>query len=198
MFSRRQTPFMSRLPGYGSAPARVVREPFVGPQHTLDKMAEHVLGVAGEQSFAVRQWTEFVVRGVCPKDYLGEILAIRNSFVQPSPFLNNGIPTIRYTNDPRHVELVKTPERIVREIFNTGTCLCDCDEAAELAATMCLQVGKNVDLIAMGFARNQLSHVAIRAQEPKSGVWILLDGVAGPREQEAAGRAVELLVKHLD
>ncbi len=151
-------------------------------------MADTILGPNGEQSARVRQFTEAVVRGVFPKDYLGEILAIRNVFVQFSPRLP-GVPLIRYTNDPTHVELIKTPDRMIREINEHGSCLCDCDESAILAATMCLQVGRAVTLVAMGFAPNSLSHVATVATEPKSGVPVLLDGVAGPREAEAVSMA---------
>ena len=171
--------------------------PFRGPKDTLEKMAEFVLGDAGERSLLVRQFTEWVVRGVHPKDYLGQILAIRNAFAQPSPWRQN-VPLFSYTNDPRHVELVKTPERMVREIQEHGTMLGDCDDYSVMSSTMCLQVGRNVDLVALGFAPNTLSHVGARAEEPKSGAWIWMDGVAGPREAEASAKAKELLVLSLD
>lgn len=171
----------------GPAPYRV--DPYRTPWQTLEKMSEHALGARGERSHAVRQFTEFVIRFVAPKDYLGEILAIRNAFVQPSPWLRDGTPLFRYTNDPRHVELVKDPERIVDEIRAHGTCLLDCDESAQMAATMLLTIGREVELVALGFQPEVLSHVAVRAREPKSGRWVFLDGVAGPREREAAERA---------
>lgn len=180
----------------GQLPVAEVR-PFRGPRDTLDEMRQTALGAEGERSMLVRQFTEWVLRDVHPKDYLGEILAVRNCFVQPSP-LRPGAPLFRYTNDPRHVEMLKTPDKMVREILQHGTCLVDCDDKSCMAATMLLQVGRKVELVAMGFAPNALSHVAVRAEEPKSSRWILIDGVAGPREAEAAGRAKNLLVVSLD
>jgi hypothetical protein len=160
-------------------------------------MAQHCLGPRGEKSMLVRQFTEYVVGYIQPKDYLGEILAIRHCFVQSSPKLQ-GVPLFRYVNDPRHVEWVKDPERMVSEINEIGTTSVDCDDISTMAATMCLQIGREVELVALGFSPGSLSHVGVRAKEPKSSQWIWLDGVAGPREREAAGRAKELLVWSLD
>lgn len=180
----------------GLLPQGTIR-PFRGPKDTLDTMARHALGNQGERSLLVRRFTEWVVGQVQPKDYLGEILAIRNCFVQPSP-LKPWLPLFRYTNDPLHVEYLKTPERMVKEILQHGSTTCDCDEYACLAATMALQIGRVPELVAMGFSPRQLSHVAVRVKEPKSGKMIVLDGVAGPREREAAGKAKEILIRNLD
>ena len=187
------------------APPTTVR-PFTGPFDTLQVMAKHALGARGEQSTLVRQFTENVVRDVQPKDYLGEILAVRNLFVQPPPPELHGFsgpgPTspalFRYTNDPRHVEMVKDPERLVQEILLYGSCLLDCDDSSQMAGTMCLVLGREIQFVAMGFAPRELSHVAVRVKEPKSSQWIVLDGVAGPREKEAQDKAKELLYWSLD
>lgn len=160
-------------------------------------MAAHALGENGEKHMLCRWFTEYVVQDVHPKDYLGEILAIRNCFVQASPW-RPGVPLFRYSNDPRHVELVKTPRRMVEEIRERGNTVVDCDDIACMAACMCLQIGREVELVALGFEPKTLSHVGVRAKEPKSSRWIWLDGVAGPREREAAQRAKELLVLSLD
>lgn len=159
-------------------------------------MARAALGPRGEQSFRVRQFAEYLVEEVAPKDYLGEILAVRNAFVQPSPF-RKGPPLVRYTNDPLHVELVKDPERLVEEIADRGTTLADCDEIVCLAGTCCLQLGREVEWVALGFGTGQLTHVGLRVKEPKSGQWIWLDGVAGPKEREAAERATQMLTYSL-
>jgi hypothetical protein len=171
--------------------------PFRGPQTTLDRMSEDAMGPRGQQSMEVRQFTEHVVRAVQPKDYLGEILVIRNVLVQPSPWVR-GIALFRYANDPRHTEMVKDPQRQVEEINAFGSTVVDCDDIATMAAAMCLSLGRAVQLVAMGFEPGRLSHVAICAQEPKTSKWILLDGVAGPREAEAAGRAKNLHKVTLD
>lgn len=174
-------------------PARVDLRPFRSPKDTLRLMAQHALGPGGEQSMLVRSFAEFITRDVTPKDYLGEIIAIRNAIVQPSP-TRHGTPLFKYTNDPIHVEMTKSPERQVREISEHGTTVVDCDDTSCMAATLCMIVGREVNFVAMGFAPNSLSHVGVRAREPKSGRWVWLDGVAGPREKEAAGKAKELLI----
>jgi hypothetical protein len=172
---------------------RQVLGPFRGPRDTLAKMGEHALGRYGEQSALVLAFTHFVVQYVTPKDYLSELLAVRSAFVQPSPRDPNQ-PMFRYVSDPTHTETLKTPERLVREIQAQGFTIGDCDDSSTLAATMGLILGREVELVAMGFAPGSLSHVGVRIREPKSKRWVWLDGVAGPREKEAAGRAKELLV----
>lgn len=146
---------------------------FRGSPDTLRKMREHVWGPRGEQSFRVRQLTEAATRGLWPKDYLGEILAIRNF----------NTVRVRYMNDPLHVELVKDPERLAEEIFAYGLTQADCDEIASMIATMALQVGREAEFVVAGFgAPGQYTHVFTRVKEPKSGRWIVVDPVAGQDE----------------
>jgi len=180
---------------FGTPPPSRLGE-FHGAEDTLKSMAKAVLGDRGERSFPVRQLAEWVVRDVEPKDYLGEILCVRNFFVQRSPW-RPGTPIIRYTNDPRHVELVKDPQRMVEEIAQHGTVLADCDESTALGATLLLQLGRECEFVALGFGA-QLTHVGLRCQEPKSKRWIWLDSVAGPREREAAATASQKLFWSLD
>jgi hypothetical protein len=189
MAQRLPNPLGARTPGHviGAAAPPQRLTPFGGPRHTLEVMTEKAQGLRGEQSIRVRQFTEAVVRGVEPKDYLGEILAVRHVFLQRSP--RTGAPLFRYTNDPRHVELVKDPERLVEEVEVFGSTLADCDEIACLAGTMALCLGREVEWVALGFRPGSLSHVAVRVREPKSGQWIFLDAVAGPNERQAAQRA---------
>lgn len=177
-----------------SPPSRVT--PFKGPRHTLQKMADMALGPRGEQSIKVRQFAEMVVRHLEPKDYLGEIVAVRNVFLQRSPY--NGAPLFRYVNDPRHVELIKDPERLVTEIDLYGSTTCDCDEITCLAGTLCLTLGREVEWVALGFAPGQLTHVGVRVREPKTNQWIWLDAVAGPKEAEAAASAKTIKFWSLD
>lgn len=180
----------------GEMPTSVVR-PYRGPHETLDMMTKHALGQYGERSIIVRRFTEYVVGQVQPKDYLGEILAIRNCLVQYSP-MKPGTPLFRYLNDPVHLELIRTPERMVKDIIRDGSVSVDCDEVSCLAATMLLCCGRAARYVAMGFSPGNLSHVAVCGKEPKTQQWILLDGVAGPREKEAANSAKEILVRDLD
>lgn len=180
----------------GTEPKAQLRT-FAGPKDTLRLMGAHALGPDGEQNLLCRSFTEYVIRDLHPKDYLGEILAIRNCFVQPSPW-KPGTQLFRYANDPRHVEMVKTPRRMIEEIREHGNTVVDCDDIACMAACMGLVIGREVELVALGFSPGQLSHVGCRIKEPKTEQWIWVDGVAGPKEREAAQRAKELLVLSLD
>ena len=178
-----------------SAPSRTIA--FKGPEDTLRSMSRAILGDRGERSVRVRQFTEWIIGGIEPKDYLGEILAVRNAFVQRSPW-DPSTPLFRYTNDPRHVELVKDPERLVEEIAAHGHAIADCDEITAGEATCCLMLGREAELVGLGFGEGELTHVGLRCREPKSNVWIWMDTVAGPREREAAASAVEKVFWSLD
>lgn len=170
---------------------------YAGPADTLVAMARACHGARGERSVLVRKFTEEIVRDVWPKDYLGEIIAVRNTLLCLSP--QTGRPFLRYTNDPRHVELIKDPERLVSEINQHGSTLADCDESACLVATMLMQLGREVEFVALGFGSGtQYTHVGVRCREPKSGRWLWIDTVAGPRESEAAQRATRKLFYKLD
>jgi hypothetical protein len=59
-------------------------------------------------------------------------------------------------------------------------------------------LGREAELVALGFAEGELSHVGLRCREPKSNVWIWMDTVAGPREHEAAATAVDKVFWRLD
>lgn len=193
----------SRIQGnfLGPLPERANIQPFRGPHDTLAAMARMAHGPRGEQSHRVRQFGEMITRHIQPKDYLGEILAVRNVFLQPSPFVKltgPGTRLFRYQNDPRHVEWIKDPQRLVEEIDQFGSTTLDCDEIALLGATIQLQQGREAEFVALGFAPRALTHVGYRVKEPKTGTWIWVDPVAGPREREAAATAVEVLPWSLD
>jgi hypothetical protein len=152
-------------------------------------MVAAVQGPRGEQSLLVRQVTENVVRGVQPKDYLGEILAIRYWVTEK----------VRYTNDPLHVELVRDAQALVEEILAHGTVTADCDEIALLIACMCLQVGRVAEFVVAGFGEpGAYSHVFARVQEPRSGQWIVADPVAGTDERGMLDRVTTFYVTSCD
>ena len=161
-----------------SAPPVTFR-PFAGPRSTIAEMIRALNGPRGERSVRVRSFTESVVRGLQPKDYLSEILAIRHA----------GAEKIRYVNDPETTEWVKDPERLVEEIEATGKAAADCDEIALLIATMLRQVGREVEFVTVGFGvPGSYSHVFARGKEPKSGAWIVCDPVAGSEEDRMLAR----------
>ena len=168
-------------------PVRLSR--FSGSPDTLNKMREQAWGARGEQSMVVRAMTEDVVSGIRAKDYLGEILAVRNF----------GITHLRYLNDPVHVELIKDPERIVEEIRSNGQALVDCDESAEIIATMAMQLGRKAEFVVVGFSNpGDFSHVFARVMEPKSGEWIVCDTVAGSDERTMLSRVSTYEIWSLD
>lgn len=152
-------------------PTRFAR--FDGPQTTIQYMMAAVRGERGERSVMVRSVTESVVGGLWPKDYLGEILAIRNWVAEH----------VRYLNDPISTEWVKDPQRLMEEILKRGQAASDCDEICALIMTMARQCGREVEAVTVGFGRpGSYSHVFARVKEPKSGKWIVCDPVAGTEE----------------
>ncbi len=162
---------------------------FSGAPDTLKAMVQAAQGDRGERSMLVRSMTEEIVKGLVPKDYLGEIIAIRNWVAEH----------VRYMNDPLHVELVKDPQRLVEEYLERGVAIADCDEIACLIATMALQIGRLPEYVVAGFgAPGHYSHVFVRVLEPKSGKWIVCDPVAGTNEAQMLGRVTTYETWSLD
>jgi len=162
---------------------------FTGSNDTLETMRQQAWGDRGERSMLVRELTESVVRDVWPKDYMGEILAIRNFCTT----------RLRYTNDQSHVELVRDPQNIAERILAEGVALVDCDEIAEMIGTMCMQVGREANFVVAGFdAPGDYSHVFCVAVEPKSQKRVCLDPVAGTTEREMLGRVTCFALWKLD
>jgi len=165
------------------------RKPFRGAADTLRQMKTNALGPRGETSLPVRELTEHVTRGIWPKDYLGEILAIRNFCTDH----------IRYLNDPRHAEWVRDPEALAAEIKAHGVASADCDEIAQMIGTMALQVGRSAEFVVVGFNRpGEYSHVFCRVLEPKTGQWIVCDPVAGNDERNMCNRVTTHQIWSLD
>jgi len=147
--------------------------PFHGPADTILLMVSMTVGPRGEQSTLVRSLKDHVVRDIAPKDYLSEILAVRNFVAEK----------VKYSNDALAVEQVQDPERMAQEIVQQGRAVADCDEIALLIGTLCRQLGREVEYVTVGFGRpNSFAHVFARVLEPKSGRWIICDPVAGTDE----------------
>jgi hypothetical protein len=90
--------------------------PFRGPDDTLRLMVQLALGDRGERSVLVRSLKDSIVREIQPKDYLGEILAVRNFAAEK----------VRYSNDATGVEQVQDPQRTVEQILEYGKAVGDC------------------------------------------------------------------------
>lgn len=152
---------------------------FSGAPDTLQAMVQAAHGDRGERSMLVRSMTEEITKGLIPKDYLGEIVAIRNWVAE----------NVRYMNDSLHVEIVKDPQRLIEEWQARGVAIGDCDDIAVLIATMALQLGRVCEFVVVGFGGpGHYSHVFVRVLEPKSGKWIVCDPVAGTNERQMLGR----------
>ena len=162
---------------------------FRGAPDTIRAMIAAVQGPRGEQSMVVRHAVDELLRGMHPKNYLGEIVAVRNWVAEK----------VRYANDPLHVELVKDPQRLVEEVVERGHAVGDCDDMASLIGTMGLQIGRIAQICAVGFgAPGKYSHVFARIQEPKTKTWIVCDPVAGTRERAMLSRIATYEVWSLD
>lgn len=164
---------------------------FAGPEDTVRAMVAAVNGPRGERSMLVRTVTEQVIHQLQPKDYLSELIAIRNWVATH----------VRYANDSLTTEIVKDPQRMIEEIMARGKAVGDCDDTAALIACMCQQLGREAEFVTAGFGpgirvchgnscryQANYSHVFPRAKEPKSQRWIVLDTVAGTDEAKMLRR----------
>jgi hypothetical protein len=162
---------------------------FNGAHDTLRTMVALAHGERGEQNMWLKGVAEEIVRHVQPKDYLGEILAIRYWVAEH----------VRYVNDPLHVEAIKDPTRLTEEILAHGVALADCDEIALLIGTLNLLVGRVAEFIVAGFGEpGQYSHVFARVMEPRTNTWIICDPVAGTEERAMALRVTSWEAWSLD
>jgi hypothetical protein len=160
------------------APPTVIR-PFTGPADTVAEMIRACLGPRGEQSTLVRSLKDHIVRYVQPKDYLSEILAVRFFAAE----------YVKYSNDAVGVEQVQDPERMVEQINKFGKAVGDCDDIALFMGALTRQLGRETEFVTVGFGvPGHYSHVFTRVKEPKSGIWIVIDPVAGSDEGSMLAR----------
>lgn len=166
-----------------------VDEPFRGAPHTVALIKRYALQAQGHPS--VRLLAERIVNGLNSKDYLSEILAVYY-FV-----LNN----TRYSNDPRTMELVRKPERIVAELRGGKTPSLDCDDLVALQAALLLSLGREVRVVTAAFEKThyrgqiQYSHVYLQVREPRSGQWLVLDPVAAEDTKQMLNRTKNGAIK---
>lgn len=163
-------------------------EPYRGTDHTVRKMIELARGNRGERSILVRRHAEQIISHIRPKDYASEVIAIGKWWG------NNG----RYTRDPVHVELIKDPQRMIEDAAQ-GRLVCDCDEMALGIGTCCLVVGSPIQFVTVGFRpprpfAKEHTHVFVRAQDPRTKIWWVLDPVAGRRTAPMLGRVTQYSV----
>lgn len=156
-----------------------VTVPFRGPAHTIAEMRKAVLGPRGEGSVVVHNAVAAIIRQLQPKDYLSEILAVRHFVAE----------RVRYKNDPVGVEYVQDPQRMLEDIAKHRVTAGDCDDITTLLSAMTRCLGRETEFITVGFgAPGKYSHVLSRVKEPKRGVWVVCDPVAGTNEDRMLSR----------
>ena len=153
----------------------ITKLPFKGATQTA--LLIKAAALASQQHIAVRQLAEEITRELRSKDFLSEILAIHH-------FL---LANCRYFRDPKTIELVKAPYRVVLELLSGRRPSLDCDDLTALAAALLLAAGCSVRAVVVAFddviykGERQYAHVFVQALEPKSGKWITVDFVAGEK-----------------
>jgi len=168
-------------PAYNHAVGTI--EPYRGTDHTVQRMVQLALGPRGERSIRVRRHAEQIIANVRPKDYTSEMFAILRWWT------NAG----RYARDPLHVEMMKDPEKMIDDA-DAGRLTIDCDEQSLGIGTDCLVVGAPVQFVTVGFEprrpfqSKRHTHVFVRAQDPRTKIWWVLDPVAGRRTASMLNR----------
>lgn len=167
-------------PSYNRAVGTI--EPYRGTPHTVARMIELVKGHRGEKSLRVRRHAEQIVGGLRAKDYSSEVVGANYWWAQHG----------RYTRDPVHVEMLRDPERLVDDAL-AGKLALDCDEYATAIGCSCLCLGAEIEFVTVAFKPRPAphSHVFVRAKDPRTSIWWVLDPVAGRKTAEMLTR-----VKH--
>jgi transglutaminase-like putative cysteine protease len=80
----------------------------------------------------------------------------------------------KFIRDPAGVELLRTPEYMLRQFQNYSWISGDCDDAAILAAALGKSVGIPASFIAVGFSGDSLSHV-FTVLQPRHGHGVSMD-----------------------
>jgi len=167
-----------------------VTEPFRGAPHTV----RHIKRVAleAQADYQVRLLAEDIVGRLGNKDYLSEILAIYHWVCANT----------RYANDPRTVELVRSPGELLDRLLENARALraiwanaananatkwrpsLDCDDLTALLAALFLSMGREVRIVTVAFknmyynGKRQYQHVYLQVREPRTMQWVIVDPVA--------------------
>lgn len=170
-------------------------EPFRGAPHTV----RHIKRVALEAQtyYPLRLLAEDIVGRLGSKDYLSEILAVYYWVCSHT----------RYANDPRTVELVRSPRELLERLKQNVDALrgayagkyawkpsVDCDDLTALLAALFMALGREVRIVTVAFKDNfyngkrQYAHVYVQVREPRTSHWIVLDPVAAETAPEMLRR----------
>ena len=164
----------------------MISEPFRGAPHTVEHIKKCALKAQG--SYALRLLAEDIVGRLESKDYLSEILAVYYWVCSHT----------RYANDPRTIELVRSPNELLARLEDNVATLraafasshgtwrpsVDCDDATAILAGLFLSLGREVRIVTVAFrnafykGQRQYQHVYLQVREPRTMTWIVLDPVA--------------------
>lgn len=144
-------------------------------------MEQLARGPRGALSLELRLAIEDVVRYVRPRDQLSLLAALLNWFDRHYGFVK----------DPRDVEQVKDPVRLLREIQRLGRAVGDCDDASTFLDGSTRTLGMDSRLVRAGFRdpppgqqmgdeHGRYTHVLAQSYD-QYGRPIVLDPVAGRR-----------------
>lgn len=179
-------------------------EPYRGTDHTVATMVHLAKGAVdpramvqsalqGERSIRLRRHAEQIVNNIRPKDYSSELIAIGKWWG------NAG----RYTRDPLHIEMLRTPDRLLDDAL-AGNLACDCDEFALAIAVSCMTIGARANFVTVGFKPRLPgqpkvhTHVFCRAQDPRTKIWWVLDPVAGRKTANMLKRVKQYTIFEVD
>lgn len=170
-------------------------EPFRGAPHTVAHIKR--LALEAQDYYPLRLLAEDIVGQLGSKDYLSEILALYYWVCAHT----------RYANDPRTVELVRSPQECLTRLKNVIGQLrgiyagksswkpsLDCDDLTILLAALCMSLGREVRIVTVAFrnaffaGKRQYQHVYVQVREPRTLQWVVLDPVAAETTGEMLRR----------
>lgn len=140
-----------------------------------------------QRDYHVRALSEVICAGLPSKDYVGEYQAFYYFMLGPH---------VRYMRDPRTVELVRDPTLVARKILSGEVVSLDCDDMNAFLAALVLSAGGSCSATTVAFkhmfhaGQRQYSHVFCTAEDPRSGLSIVLDPVAGKNTKQMLSRVV--------
>lgn len=163
---------------------RIIKLPYRGAPTTVEVIREAV--IESQHHYIIREMVEEICSDVQSKDHVSEPLAIYYFTCANT----------RYMRDPRTVELVRAPRVIAEEISQGLRPSLDCDDMAAFILALAASAGCKGRVVTVAFrdmfynGERQYSHVYAQVQDPRTGQWISLDPVAGPKIGEMQRKAV--------